>query len=382
MGPESRQPLVSATIIVRDEADFLRSCLASIAPLCDEIVVVDTGSVDSSVEVAQSFGAVLAHRAWDGDFSAARNTALDLASGEWILYIDADEQLVDIDVAVARAEIAAATDAVALLPRFRSRPQFSAYREYRMWRNRPDIRFRNKIHETMVPDIERIAADEKLVVKGIDSVEIVHYGYEGDQTRKHLRNLPMLEAQIVDSPERVYLWNHLATVRDALGDVAGAVNAWESGIAVIRRLGLLDRTDIICYVDYSLHLIANGFDAAAIIDEGLALAPWCAALYWSAALNHRCCERYAESVPHLRALLEVDPKTVDPSAGYRLSILTDWAMAELADSLYQLGDVSGAAAMYRQASDAEPDDRSLRAKALAMESYARCKPDLDQVGHG
>lgn len=379
MDPDIRRPLVSAAIIVRDEADFLRTCLTSIAPLCDEIVVVDTGSIDSTVEVARSFGAKVAHRAWDGDFSAARNTALDLATGEWVLYIDADERLENLDAAAARADIAAATNAVALLPRFRSRPQFSAYREYRLWRNRPDIRFRNLIHETMVPDIERIEAEEGLTIDDIDSVEIVHYGYEGDQTKKHLRNLPMLEAQLVDSPKRVYLWNHLATIRDALGDPAGAVAAWESGVAVIRELGLLDRTDIICYVDYSLHLITQGVDATAIIDEGLVVAPWCTALHWSAALNHRCCERYEESVPHLRALLDVDPKSVDPSTGYRLSILTDWAMAELADSLFQLGDVVGAAEMYRRAADTMPDDDSLRAKALAMESYARSKADLHQV---
>ena len=69
----------------------------SIRPVCDEIVVVDTGSTDDTVAVAESFGAVVAHRPWDDDFAAARNRALDLATGEWILYIDADEQLEDLE---------------------------------------------------------------------------------------------------------------------------------------------------------------------------------------------------------------------------------------------------------------------------------------------
>ena len=69
------KPLLSAAIIVRDEADFLRRCLASLAGVVDEIIVVDTGSVDDTVAVALAAGAVVAHRPWDGDFSAARNRA-------------------------------------------------------------------------------------------------------------------------------------------------------------------------------------------------------------------------------------------------------------------------------------------------------------------
>lgn len=382
MESKRSRPLVSAAIIVRDEADFLRTCLTSISPLCDEIVVVDTGSSDDSVEVARSFGAVLGYRQWDGNFSAARNTALDLATGEWILYIDADERIENLDADAARSEIEAATNAVALRVRFKSRPQFTAYREYRMWRHRPDIRFQNQIHETMVPDLNRIEAEEGLSILDIDSVEICHYGYEGDQTRKHLRNLPLLEIQVVDTPQRCYLWDQLGLTRDALGDPVGAVEAWETGVGLIRELGLVDRTDIAVYVNYALHLIAWGRDATGLIDEGLAMAPWCAALDWAAALNHRAFERYDESIPHLRRLIDTSPDDIDPAVGYQVSMLTDWALAELADSLFHVGDLRGSATMYRRAADTVPDDRSLLVKAVAVESYANSKADLHQVGEG
>jgi len=65
----------------------------------DEIVMVDTGSTDESVAIAQSFGARVLYREWDGDFSAARNYGLDHMASRWILYIDADEYLAPVPIA-------------------------------------------------------------------------------------------------------------------------------------------------------------------------------------------------------------------------------------------------------------------------------------------
>jgi hypothetical protein len=186
-------PLLSAAIIVKDEAHFLRNCLTSISEVLDEIVVVDTGSADDSIEVARSFGAVQGLHPWGNDFAAARNTALDLATGRWILYIDADEQLKHGDAAAMRDELESSTDAVSLRVWFRTRPIWSPYREYRLWQHRPDIRFNGRIHETMVPDITRVASTEGLAIRGTELFRIVHFGYEGDRTAKHHRNLPMLE---------------------------------------------------------------------------------------------------------------------------------------------------------------------------------------------
>src|SRR5258708_8519030 len=84
---------VSATLIVRDESRFIEDCLRSLVGVADEIVVVDTGSNDETLEKARRFPIELSHFAWRGDFSAARNFAIEQATGDWILYIDADERL-------------------------------------------------------------------------------------------------------------------------------------------------------------------------------------------------------------------------------------------------------------------------------------------------
>ncbi len=83
--------LVSLCMIMKNEEDELPLVLASAAALADEIVIYDTGSTDRSVVVARELGATVIEGYWDEDFSRARNEALERCSGDWILWLDADE---------------------------------------------------------------------------------------------------------------------------------------------------------------------------------------------------------------------------------------------------------------------------------------------------
>lgn len=65
----------------------------SVRGIADEIIVVDTGSTDSTLQIALSFGAKVVHHTWNGDFAAARNAGLQQAHGQWILILDGDEEL-------------------------------------------------------------------------------------------------------------------------------------------------------------------------------------------------------------------------------------------------------------------------------------------------
>src|SRR3981081_780037 len=129
---------LSAAIIVKDEADHLDGCLASLRGLTDEIVVVDTGSTDGSVAVAQGHGAVGGHEPWQGDFATPRNRGLDLATGDWSLYVDADERVFG-DFDAVRAHLDRAHDCVAFRVRFVPKVGWTPFREFRLWRNRDDV---------------------------------------------------------------------------------------------------------------------------------------------------------------------------------------------------------------------------------------------------
>ena len=83
---------ISACMIIKNEEHNLSRCLTSIQPLVDEIIIVDTGSTDKSIEIAESFGAKVYHHLWENDFSKHRNQSLDYATCNWVLIVDADEE--------------------------------------------------------------------------------------------------------------------------------------------------------------------------------------------------------------------------------------------------------------------------------------------------
>ncbi len=103
---------ISACIIARDEERRLPDCLASVA-FCDQVVVVDSGSIDATLDVARAAGATVVEHPWRG-FGTQRNVAIDNATGDWILEVDADERVSDALRAEIQAFVAAAPPGVEL----------------------------------------------------------------------------------------------------------------------------------------------------------------------------------------------------------------------------------------------------------------------------
>ena len=89
----NRKPRLSVCMIVKNEERFLGQCLASVKDIADELIVIDTGSTDRTIEIAREHGAQVGHFEWCNDFAAARNVSIAPATGDWILFLDADEEL-------------------------------------------------------------------------------------------------------------------------------------------------------------------------------------------------------------------------------------------------------------------------------------------------
>ena len=274
--PRVSQVRLSATLIVRNEAAHLRRCLASIRTFTDEIIVVDTGSTDNSPAVAAEFGARLFALDWQGDFSAARNHALAHASGDWILYIDADECARPLNADALRVALAD-PGLVAATVAFRSRTGMTRYRECRLFRNDPRIRFRNVIHETMMNDVHAVAQSDGLGI-GRSPLALDHFGYDGDQSAKHRRNIPLLRARLARDPGHVYSWNHLGQALMGVGDVRAAVEAWQRAIDTVRGRGVQGALDALPYG--SLLLFGGEQVAPGLLDEARARFPADLLLQW------------------------------------------------------------------------------------------------------
>jgi hypothetical protein len=365
-----RGPRVAATLIVRDEARHLPDCLASLAGRIDEIVVVDTGSTDASRALAVAAGARVLDFRWTGDFAAARNAAADAARADWLLYIDADERVVAWDAnAIARAH--ARPEVAALRVLFRPKSGYSRYRELRLFRNRPDLRFRGAIHESLVPALTELEASEGARVEPAD-IALDHLGYDGDLAAKHRRNLPLLEARLAREPDHVYCLDHLGATLAAMGDAAGAEDAWRRGVDAVRARGAREIADVMPFIHLANALVARGSpEARALVDEARARFRDDHALAWIDAKLRLDAGDAAGAYPLFAALAGVDPEADTDGPAFDLSIFGARAHAAAGLCALRLGDDAAAATHYARAEALEPGVAEHRVKRMYAEARAR-----------
>jgi tetratricopeptide (TPR) repeat protein len=354
--------LVSAALIVRDEERFLGACLESLKGLADEVVVVDTGSADRSRDIAARAGARVHDLPWTGDFSAARNYALGLARGEWILYIDADERIGDGDRAAVREQLRR-PGYVGYRLLLRPRPGFSPYWELRLFRNDPRIRFRGIIHENIWPAIASYQETSGGRV-GLAELCLEHDGYEGDQHRKHLRNQPLLERSLAEDPTRVFSWCHLADVREALGDAEGAEQAWAQAMRLVREKGARQPEDALPFLNLIERGLAAGDDVTDLLDEALRLFGSNLQFCWLRARALMAGGRAAAAVPLLEGLVAAGATAeYDQSWGYDLRMFGVFAYEMLGACHFSLGEYAAALRYFRLAAGCDPSNLEYRVKA-------------------
>ena len=377
-----RRPLLSAALIVRDESAFLAGCLASVRAVVDEIVVVDTGSVDDTPDIALAAGAVVHHRPWQGSFAEARNAALDAAHGEWILYIDADERLQP----VARAHLEALLrrpDAIAYRLLLRPSPRATPYREYRLWRNDARIRFDGVIHEKVVPAIHAVAdADRREVL--LCDLELVHHGYEGDQTRKHHRNLPLLLRQRELEPGNLFVHHHLARVQEGLGDPRAAEATLDGGLEVARAKPWRDPLAVLLYADLTRLRLLDGQDPADLLDEGLGSFPDNLVLLWLQARLLIRSREYERALGVLDRIRATDPAALpDKGPSYDEELLGELPHEARGLCMFRLGRYAEAAVEYAAALSFAPANAEYRTKLVLATARARGRvPGPDYLAGG
>ncbi len=359
---------LSATLIVRDEEQVLGACLTSLSSLVDEIVVVDTGSLDRSAELAADHGAKVCHFAWCDDFSAARNFAIDQASSAWCLYIDADERARCDDLDGLRSALSG-PNGVAARVRFHPRTGFTAYREYRLHRRDPRLRFDGRVHETMVPRIQRLATDGAAVIDC--DLTIDHVGYDGPQTHKAERYLGLLAQATEADPERVYLWWHRGCIYHELGRIDEAEASWRHGLALVREKGPRNNSDSLCYVELIKLELERGGDAVALIDEGRRLRPDHHLLKWLDAKSLTRRERFTDAMTLFTQLAAIDPETLVAENSYDKRIFGPGAAAAAADCAFRAGDYGQAAYWYGVAERGGAGAAEFRTKRLLAEMRGR-----------
>jgi glycosyltransferase involved in cell wall biosynthesis len=185
---------LSLCMIVRNEERNLQFCLDSVRAIADEIVIVDTGSADSTPHIAAHNGAKVIPFDFERvDFAAARNQALAQATGKWILVLDADETL-DRESFALPPDVASFGGAGYYVER--KNPATVDY-AVRLFPNRPDYRYRGRVHETV--DASILAAGGRLRKSNIR----IHHSANPDPESRRRKNhwyIEILKEEIATDP--------------------------------------------------------------------------------------------------------------------------------------------------------------------------------------
>ncbi len=321
----ARGMTLSLCMIVKDEEEMLARSLAAARDAVDEIVVVDTGSSDATVAIARSFGARVIEREWTGSFAEARNVSFDAASGDWLLYLDADEVLVAEDGPLLR-ELTGRTwrEAFYLVETHHTGELGDgtavAHNALRVFRNRPEYRFEGRLHEQVA---HRLPAGQPERVEA-SRVRVEHFGYLGavrDAREKSRRNISLLREQLAESGETPFLCFNLGSELAAAGDAEGAREQFERSWEMLAsdpgraKLGYLPSLTV--RLVKSLRLSGRHDEALARVAEGLELFPELTDLVLEQALIARAGEERDRAGELLDRCLEMGdaPSRYSPTVG-------------------------------------------------------------------
>ena len=242
MNSDQERKLISVCMIVRNEEAMLPACLESVRSVATEIIVVDTGSTDSTRRIAESYGAVVIDSPWQNNFAQARNVALNHATCPWIVSIDADERITNPHVLRAVVEHASESvhgylvDVSSVSTNPNSTTRFVS-QLLRVFRNDPRIRFYGVIHEQVL---------ECLAQNGLrfesSGVIFDHLGYDlsPDAMRaKHERNISLLNEAWKEHPDDAYVIHQRARTHLALGNLEEAERDTQIALLLAKEGGVV-----------------------------------------------------------------------------------------------------------------------------------------------
>lgn len=192
---------ISLAMIVKNEEKHIRNCLEKVYNIVDEIVIVDTGSTDKTIEIAKEFGAKIYEFNWCDDFAAARNFAAEKCTGDWILVLDADEYVSVGDRKTLNDFIKINNNSIGRIEqhnKYLEGNEVAFSSEYISRFYPREIKFTGLIHEQLDSDLQRIKMNFR----------VEHSGYY--KTDKSKRNLPLLLKMLKENKEDTYVLYQIA----------------------------------------------------------------------------------------------------------------------------------------------------------------------------
>lgn len=276
--------MITLCMLVKNEEDNIVRCLTSAKDYVDEIIVLDTGSSDWTPLLAMELGAIVRFGKWENNFSKARNQNKQSARGEWILFLDADEELPPetgraLRGLACRPEVEAYIFSIINNTSAEENSPQVISSGVRMFRNKPAYLFEGALHEQIKSAILRFNPNSVILHSGL---AILHYGYSNDnpvRKQKTLRNISILEGMVAENPADGFNHYNLGVSYYVNGQLEDAAKHFQLSKQHTCRtasyLPALYRNYAVCLND------AGEFEAALnLIEEGLSYFPDYPDLYY------------------------------------------------------------------------------------------------------
>ena len=232
--------MLSLSMIVRDEESSIGACLQSVVDFVDEIVIVDTGSVDNTVSIAEEFGAKVFKISWPGDFAPARNEALKLVNGDWVLVLDADEKFRDEAIYEIQNIISRNEVLLVNLLRYEVGSLISPYSTVsRLFRNHPKIHWSRPYHSMVDDSINELLLDEPWWrVVNCSEPALIHVGYQPDAIKKGTKAKRLrtaMEKSLLENPNDPYVSAKLGALEISEGYLQKGLDILMNGLSHIEH---------------------------------------------------------------------------------------------------------------------------------------------------
>ena len=347
---------VSLCMIVRDEEHNLEACLAPVAHLFDEIIIIDTGSHDRTVEIARRFTQHVHHLEWCDDFAAARNVSLRHATGDWIFWLDADDRISPENVERLKATLGSLPNHpveymmdVVCRPPTLGAPE-TLISHPRLFRRHADLHWHGRVHEQLRPCPITLGFE---VVYSDVRIEHVGYADAAVRQKKRRRDLRLLRMDYAVDPEDASTLFHL-------GQICAELGTAEESRKYLSRLLEAGRPPCDCmravFATLCELALAEGKfqEALAIADRALAMFPRNPRLMYLLAEALYELDQYAAAESALREIINL-PETLEYHAGAPNQLQRKLAPQSLGELLRIQGKYAAAEAVLRKVVTEFPD---------------------------
>lgn len=366
-----QQVNITLCMIVRDEADRVARCLESVRHHVDEMIVVDTGSSDGTDAICRSLGANVLSFPWNGDFSEARNFSLSRAKGEWILWLDADEEIEANPQQLSDLIVSESYDLYTFcLHNYygerADRNRVISMAHPRLFRNGIGFRFNNRIHETLNVN-EVLPGEDKKKRIGHAPIKIWHYGYLDEYVNKKGkadRNVTLLKEELKHNENDPWVHYHLASEYYRTRQYQLSFEHVNRSI-ILFLLANLTPPSLLYKLKYSILLSLGSFEGAyPAIDKAIALYPDYVDLLFYKAVVLLYLDKPSEAIDVLDRCLKIGEENLKHLTQKGLGSFQAWHYKGLCYE--KLGDRGKAETCFRKALTLNPDHQEAEAALLRL----------------